>query len=396
MKVVHVSFYYDETFTTEECLLEQHYTITGWAEALQRKGAEVIVISRFHRENSFQKNKVHYHFIKDSLKAKPKGWQLPLKLLKKISRLNADIVHLHHLTLSLQTILLRMLLPEKTAIVIQHHGGPLPVKKRRVVHNFFNSVADGYFFTTFEQGHEWFMNKKQAGRVMPVMEGATFFTYGNRDATNILSNNDKNALRIKTGMKGSPVFLWVGRLDRNKDPLTVLDGFWILLKIYPEAKLYMAYSDDKLANAVNKKVDGSPMLRENVFLFGNIPHTEIEMYYNAADYFVLGSHYEGSGYALSEALRCGCVPIITDIPSFRMMTNNGRLGALWEPGNSDSFVKAAILAIDKPRNKEANACIDFFKEYLSFDAIAGVAMQHYQKMIRSRSKKNSDQPPLLF
>lgn len=396
MKVVLVSFYYDENLTTEERLLEQHYTITGWAEALQRKGAEVIVISRFHKESSFQKNNVHYYFIKDSLEAKPKGWQLPLKLLKKISSFNADIVHLHHLTLSLQTILLRMLLSKKTAIVIQHHGGPLPVKKRRLVHNFFNSVADGYFFTTVEQGREWFMDKKRSARVMPVMEGATFFNYGDRDATNILRDNDKSASRIKTGMKGSPVVLWVGRLDRNKDPLTVLDGFGMLLEKYPEAKLYMAYSDDQLANAVKKRIDGSPMLKENVFLFGNIPHKEIKMYYNSADYFVLGSHYEGSGYALSEALRCGCIPIITDIPSFRMMTNNGRLGALWEPGNSDSFVKAATLAIGKPRNKEASACIDFYKECLSFDAIAGIAMQHYQKMIRSRSEKQNDYPPLLF
>ena len=43
MKVVHISFSYSEKIKTEEELLEQHYTITGWAEALHRKGAEVIV-----------------------------------------------------------------------------------------------------------------------------------------------------------------------------------------------------------------------------------------------------------------------------------------------------------------------------------------------------------------
>ncbi len=54
------------------------------------------------------------------------------------------------------------------------------------------------------------------------------------------------------------------------------------------------------------------------------------MYYNSADYFVLGSHYEGSGFSLVEAMSCGVIPIVTDIPSFRMMTNNGKIGTLME------------------------------------------------------------------
>ena len=122
-------------------------------------------------------------------------------------------------------------------------------------------------------------------------------------------------------------------------------------------------------------------------MLGKIPHQEIQNYYDSADYFVLGSHYEGSGYALSEALRCGCVPIVTDIPSFRMMTKNGKLGALWEPGKKLSFIQAANRAMDKPLKEEAAACVDFFKKALSFDAIAGQAKKHFQKIIEFRARK---------
>ena len=131
----------------------------------------------------------------------------------------------------------------------------------------------------------------------------------------------------------------------------------------------------------------SDILKPRVQLLGKIAHHEIQNYYNSADYFVLGSHYEGSGYALSEALRCGCVPVVTDIPSFRMMTENGQLGALWEPGNKHSFVQAAIRAMDKPLREEADRCIDFFKRKLSFDAIAEQAIKYYQKTIELRNKK---------
>ena len=74
MKVVDVSFFYDENVATEEQLLQQHYTTVGWAEALQRKGVEVIVVKRFHKDSLFQKNNVKYHFIKDRFGGILKPW----------------------------------------------------------------------------------------------------------------------------------------------------------------------------------------------------------------------------------------------------------------------------------------------------------------------------------
>ena len=387
MKVVHVSFSYDKKIKTEEDLLEQHYTVTGWAEALQRQGVEIIVINRFFKESSLQKNNVQYYFIKDRFAARLRGWHLPRKLFKKIKDLDADVIHLHNLTLSVQTFFLRKILKKKTAIIVQHHGGIMPGKKKRWIHNRLNSVADGFFFTTVEQGKEWFMNDRTSEKVKPVMEGATFFNYADRNSAKKQTYPDRKEARNKTGMTGSPIFLWVGRLDNNKDPLTVLTGFEILFEKYKDASLYMVYSDDKLAGEVKKKINGTTTLKHKVHLLGKIDHDKIEQYYNSADYFILGSHYEGSGYALSEALRCGCVPVITNIPSFRMMTNNGQLGALWEPGDEHSFIRTASIAMNKSLKDEANKCIDFFKENLSFDAIAQTALMHYQKVIELRSRK---------
>jgi glycosyltransferase involved in cell wall biosynthesis len=219
------------------------------------------------------------------------------------------------------------------------------------------------------------------------MEGSTFFNFNNRDREIELTYYDRGRARKITGIRGEPVFLWVGRLDENKDPLTVLAGFEELFQKYPAAKLYMLYSDDKLIGDVKNKIDSSAILRSRVQLLGKVAHNDIRNYYDSADYFVIGSHYEGSGFALSEALRCGCVPLVTDIPSFRMMTGNGQLGALWEPGNRDSFIQAAVKVMDRPLKKEAEGCIDYFKENLSFDAIAEQAIKHYQKIIDIRTNQ---------
>jgi len=386
MKVVDVSFFYDENVAIEEQLLQQHYTTVGWAEALQRKGVEVIVVKRFHKDSLFQKNNVKYHFIKDRFGGILKPWQVPGKVFKQIAASDADVVQLHNFSLSIQNRLLGRFVGKKVAVVIQHHGGPLPTGIRKSFHDVLNKGADGFFFTTTEQGKQWFTNKRVQSKIMPVMEGSTFFDYASRDTKRTFEYADRTIARKKTKIEGNPVFLWVGRLDKNKDPLAVISGFEILLKNYDGAALYMIYNDAKLLNEVQARIGDSETLKNKIHLLGEIPHPEIENYYNSADYFVLGSHYEGSGYALSEALRCGCVPIITNIPSFYMMTNNGQLGALWQPGNVTSFTEAVAVAIAKPLPVEGKACIDFFTNTLSFDAIAETAIGHYRKLIEVKSK----------
>ena len=63
----------------------------------------------------------------------------------------------------------------------------------------------------------------------------------------------------------------------------------------------------------------------------------------AADVFVLGSHREGSGYSLIEALACGLPPVVTDIPSFRSLTAAGAVGALWPCGDARALGDADRL-----------------------------------------------------
>jgi glycosyltransferase involved in cell wall biosynthesis len=387
MKVVNIFYYYDDKVSNEEELIRYYYTTTGWAEALHAKGVESIIMTRFMKESFYQKNNIAHYFVKDNLGSQIRFWQLPIRFLRRVNELDADVIHVHSLTLSLQTFLLRLLLNKKTAIIVQHHGGKSPGTFKRAVHNLLNSVADGFFFTTSTQGTAWFMKKKPFDKVLPVMEGATYFDYDNRDADRSPAYYDRQQARAKTDMHGKPVFLWVGRLDDNKDPLTILEGFEIILQEHAGARLFMIYSDGQLLPAVQQRIAASAILTPHVHLLGKVPHEEIEQYYNSADYFVLGSHYEGSGYALSEALRCGCIPIATNIPSFRMMTNKGQLGALWEPGNRDSFVEAIEAVLQKPLEQEANACIHFYQQQLSFEAIARVAAQHYRQVVQTRSQK---------
>jgi glycosyltransferase involved in cell wall biosynthesis len=96
---------------------------------------------------------------------------------------------------------------------------------------------------------------------------------------------------------------------------------------------------------------------------------------------VLGSHYEGSGFSLVEAMSCGVIPIVTDIPSFRMITNNGKIGALWSCNDAYSFYKNAKEIINKAFEVESEKALDFFSDNLSFPAITRKAKMFYESLI---------------
>jgi glycosyltransferase involved in cell wall biosynthesis len=120
---------------------------------------------------------------------------------------------------------------------------------------------------------------------------------------------------------------------------------------------------------VEQRIASDPQLRNRVTLLGRVPHEQVEQLMRAADIFVLGSHREGSGYSLIEALACGLPPVVTDIPSFRSLTGNGAVGMLWPCGDSQAL-GAALQAVAARTGSEArNAVHAHFERELSFDAL---------------------------
>ncbi len=377
MKVILLSFIYDEHIKTESALLDQHFTTVDWAEALYGKGVEISVVKRFSKNSELINNGIKYTFINDGLKGHLHFFSVPFKVYKFIKRQEADLIHVNGFVFPFQVFILRLFLNKKTAIIIQNHNSHFLKGVREWLNRKLNGLADGYFFTSHQQGLDWFHKdpKPHKSRILSVMEGSHHFAYSERSIN-----------RSKTGIQGNPVFLWVGTLDPNKDPLTVLKGFEEFLETHLDAKLYMIYAREDLLPEVTLKIESSKKLMTSVHLIGKVDRSKMEAYYNSSDYFVLGSHYEGSGYSLCESLACGCIPIVTSIPSFNMMTDNGNLGALWETGNANSLVKAMNKVMNKNKNQESKNCIKFFNRELSYQAISSKAVIYYERTIKERLK----------
>jgi glycosyltransferase involved in cell wall biosynthesis len=96
----------------------------------------------------------------------------------------------------------------------------------------------------------------------------------------------------------------------------------------------------------------------------------LESWNNACDYFISASHYESTGYALCEALACGCVPIATNIPSFQKLSNNGACAILFQPGNEDDLYNKLRQLTTLDYEAVRQRAITFFEKDLSFSAVS--------------------------
>ena len=164
------------------------------------------------------------------------------------------------------------------------------------------------------------------------------------ESTSRFAAGDRQEARRETGVTGEPALLWVGHLDDNKDPLTVLAGVGAAIRALPDLRLYCCFGTAPLLGAVRARIDADPELRGRVQLLGRVPHERVEELMRAADVFVLGSHHEGSGYSLIEALACGLPPVVTDIPSFRALTGRGAVGRLWPCGDAAALTRSLVAA----------------------------------------------------
>lgn len=356
MNIVSTSYISSLEFRHPEEWLMRINGYTGILESLASR-YKVMGIERIGYEGVLDKKGVQYFFIKTG-----KGTNyFPVRAHKLIKKLKADIVIVNGFIFPLQIIQLKLALGKKARIVVMNRAE----KPGIGVLGFLQKLADRcvykYIFTSKEMGLPWV----SAG----IISGESKIA-GIMCASSVFSTGNSGVARIKTGISGSPVFLFVGRLDANKDPLTILRAFSQYCRQQPMAKLYIVHQTDELLGEINQVLDKDPVLQHAVKMVGKISHAEMQDWYNSADYIISASHYEGGGVAVCEAMSCGCIPILTNIPSFRSLTGWGKCGFLYEPGNAGDLLNVLLQTETMNRNEEKEKTLRQFRDDLSFEAIA--------------------------
>ena len=388
LHIVQVNGVYDPDARTPDALLDRYATLTDWSTSIAGAGASASVVQRFSAAATLVRDGITYEFVKDDQPPWMSTREAPPPLIEAVVRAKPNVVHVNGLIFPALAAGLRKALPGHVAIVVQHHGGEFPVRGSGPVGMWKRwqwrgglAAADAYSFTASDQARPW----RDAGvlgsqPILEIVEAGTRIRTVSRDRA-----------RAATSLSGAPVILWVGRLTANKDPLTVLDGLDAALSLLRDARVAMVFGEAPLGDRVAERIASSTLLRDRVSLVGRVPHDEIANYYGAADVFISGSHSEGSGYALIEAMACGLVPVVTDIPSFRTIA--GESGARWVPGDAAAFSSALLDVCTRDRDLERDKVQRQFDDVVHWDAIALRTVTAYRDLAdRRRSNQGGGKP----
>ena len=327
-------------YTDPESWLARVAFVSGVAEHMVEYGQQTVIYN-IHYRGEVQRNGVRYLFPAF------KRWQLvlPFACNRLIKDLKPDVVLVHGLIFPWQIIMLRKTLGSNVKIICQHHA-ERPFKDfRKYFFRWADKYIGAYLFASRSQGEEW-VKAKQISSIQKVHEimGTSSIFYPEN--------------KTKEGSK----YLWIGDLDHNKDPLLTARAFNEFTKKHNDVELSMIYQGRELEEEL-RAIAGP-----NIRLIGKVEHAKLQDWFNRADYIVSSSHYEGSGIAVCEALSCGCVPVLTDIPSFRMMTGNGRIGKLFKAGDEAALLNALEQVHDLDLISESKKTLEHFNAELSFEA----------------------------
>lgn len=354
LRLVDLNYHCHDAVTSPDDVLALHAASDGYAFLLNEK-MDVSFVKHANCDLLHKSRQISFRFFK----SRNRFWHIPFASHSYIKKLQPDIVLVQGLVFPLQVILLSVFLGRKTAIIVQHHGekpfGGLKLLLQRVADKFIRA----YIFTSTGNAAAW-IDKKiigKAGKCHEVLEASAEFI-----------QQDKAKCRALLGMKEGMVFLWVGRLHPLKDPITVLKSFEKFISTGAAATMYMVFQTEELLPEIQLLLNSNPQLKKVVNPVGKIVHKELAAWYSAADFFVSGSHKEGSGYALIEAMACGCIPLVTNIPSFKKIT--GSAGFLFDPGDIIGLYNLFCRLSTVNKESFSARVKNHFTSELSFEKIA--------------------------
>ena len=164
----------------------------------------------------------------------------------------------------------------------------------------------------------------------------------------LLIKAEENVVHPWVSEKSEPVILSVGRLQKEKDFITLIKAFSLLLEV-KAAKLIILGKGSEYSNLL--KLIKSLKLESHIDLPGFVGNPYA--YMSKASLFVLSSRYEGLSNTIIEAMACGCPVVSTDCPSGPSeILENGKYGPLVPVGNIEKLAEAMLYVLNNPPNSE--------------------------------------------
>jgi glycosyltransferase involved in cell wall biosynthesis len=106
-----------------------------------------------------------------------------------------------------------------------------------------------------------------------------------------------------------------------------------------------------------------------------------------AKVYVSPSLSDGTSTALTEAMACGCFPVVSDIVANHAWVENGRTGLLFPPSDPEALGKCLLEALESETLRKEALAINREKvnKDANLDTIMGSVVERYGQLVRAVS-----------
>ena len=171
------------------------------------------------------------------------------------------------------------------------------------------------------------------------------------------------------------LILFAGRLESQKDPLLLIDTFFYVQKMIPNARLVMA-GTGVMKNRIEQK-NREYDLSRYVRLLGAVPQSEIAELMRISDVFLLTSAFEGMPRSVLEALACGLPVVSPDVGEVRRVVKNGVSGIICTQRSPEMLGDVVITVLSSNTFLPDN-CARAIQDYTATRILGDIYQFYYQ------------------
>jgi glycosyltransferase involved in cell wall biosynthesis len=211
----------------------------------------------------------------------------------------------------------------------------------------------------------------------PTFVDTTQFYPTSDDVTRSKVRSD---VRHQLGLSASAqIVIYVGRLDRAKDPLMLVHAFRIAASKSTGLHLVVV-GDGPLRPEVEAAILAAG-LGERISLLGSKDKETIRLLLQASDLFLLASSYEGMPLALLEALACG-IPVVSanvgEVGNILLDGQNGVLTPTRTPAAYAASIEVGLGATERMRGVACTRSVEHF----SAASVLPRIYEQYRRLVR--------------
>ena len=190
---------------------------------------------------------------------------------------------------------------------------------------------------------------------------------------------DQKTVRNRLGLNGEKILLYVGRIE----PLKGLD-------LLVETAAQMDTEEGVRMIVVGADVNGNREidrvkllakernLEDQIEFVGQVNHTDLPRYYNAADVCVVPSYYESFGLVALESMACGTPVVAARVGGLSTIIQHGRTGYLKPWRCPDAFANSVEMIISNDGLQQSmGAAARKRAEGMGWDNVASLMWDEY-------------------